>query len=156
MTPTEFVTERALRKWLFSIGVEDCAVCAERDFAFQFNDEEDEKFIFFTLNFGEVDFASPLFKEFLHEYGAHNVDYSIYTIAFLHELGHYVTYSMFSYFERQILRMAKPCIEDWASACSYWETPDEFSANVWVINFINTFSDKVNDLERIFNDALSV
>ena len=89
------------------------------------------------------------FRQFLYEYGCNEnlTNYNNNTLVFLHELSHCLTNSNYDDFEMIILGFEKESIDN---AFDYWEIPDEFEANMVIINFINKNPKAVKELDMIF------
>lgn len=86
--------------------------------------------------------------QFLHEYGARlAVPHAV--MAFIHELGHYATMDSFSVEDRELSNFLAMLCD---TQMEYCETPVEFSANMWAVDFINTFPKKVKELVDIFRE----
>ena len=91
------------------------------------------------------------FEQFLYEYGCDYVDIPYQILCFLHELGHYNTVTNFSDEELWTYYFIKDIDEARISQeeyFKYWEIPDEFAANIWVINYINTHIEAVEELTQ--------
>lgn len=88
------------------------------------------------------------YEQMLYEYGAEYYDIYAPVLVFLHELGHYATVKSFSDFEISICNMTKAFAEN---QVEYWEVPDEFSAIMWEIKFINNCPQYVDELSTIYH-----
>lgn len=86
------------------------------------------------------------FRQFLYEYGCKG-NANNHTLTFLHELGHALTYNHFDDFEMIIFNFKKESVYN---SFDYWHIPDEFEANMFVINFINANPEAVKELDNIF------
>lgn len=84
------------------------------------------------------------FEEFLSSYGCKYSDIPYTILAFLHELGHNQTVNQFTSDELIYCALVKTThkIKDLNNLkeylFEYWCVPDEFAANKWLINFVNT------------------
>lgn len=89
------------------------------------------------------------FRQFLYEYGAEAaaINFTNDFLAFLHELGHCLTTSWFDNIEMVVCNFQKESVDN---AFDYWEVPDEFEANMVVVNFINTNPEAISELDNIF------
>ena len=140
--------EYKLQEWLKENGFE-CAIQFGDNFAY---DRESN-----VLQVGCIGYPTVCrwFEQFLYEYG---LDYTgIYdpVLALLHELGHSMTLDQFSEKELRLFDFSKFLLEDERMTNSdkmfqYWSIPDEFSANLWEIEFINNCIDRVCDLCDIY------
>ena len=86
------------------------------------------------------------FRQFLYEYGCKE-DADNQTLAFLHELGHALTQEHFDDFEMIIFNFKKESVYN---SFDYWHIPDEFEANMFVINFMNNNPEAIRELDNIF------
>lgn len=81
-------------------------------------------------------------------------------LAFLHEVGHYKTVDCISLTDLHHTWFIKGILayRDNKDMDLYWNTPDEYSANMWLINFANNHEEAINELGDIFcnywNDAI--
>lgn len=89
------------------------------------------------------------FRQFLYEYGAEAaaINFTNNSLAFLHELAHCLTTSNFDNIEMVVCNFKKESVDN---AFDYWEIPDEFEANMVVVDFINTNPEAVKELDNIF------
>lgn len=89
------------------------------------------------------------FRQFLYEYGCNEdlTNYDNNTLTFLHELAHCLTTSWFDNIEMVVCNFQKESVDN---AFDYWEVPDEFEANMVVVNFINTNPEAISELDNIF------
>lgn len=89
------------------------------------------------------------FRQFLYEYGCNEdlTNYNNNTLAFLHELAHCLTTSWFDNIEMVVCNFQKESVNN---AFDYWEVPDEFEANMVVVDFINTNPEAISELDNIF------
>lgn len=96
------------------------------------------------------------FAQFLYEYGCdiHNLDYEV--LPLLHELGHAVTNKYFS--EEELLHWYLVKFftyeDSYGYAFEYWSYDDEFSANLWVMNFITEYPDRVAALVDALRESV--
>ena len=81
-------------------------------------------------------------------------------LAFLHEVGHYKTLDCISLIDLHHTWFIKGILayRDNKDIDLYWDTPDEYAANMWLINFANSHEEAINELGDIFcnywNDAI--
>jgi hypothetical protein len=97
--------------------------------------------------------GEKFFQQYLYEYGS---DWGALLwgpmLCFLHELGHACTLPNFTPGELKVCHFLKGIIDEeepYNWYFKYWDTPDEFAANMWVINFLDTYVDAVCDLYSI-------
>ena len=74
----------------------------------------------------------------------------------LHECGHVNTINQFSDSEIFLFDLGKQfdhgeSDQEWLNR--YWLIPDEFAANMWVVDFINNHIEAVEDLCNTFSSA---
>lgn len=88
------------------------------------------------------------FRQFLYEYGAPAAatDFMDDSLIFLHELSHCLTNSLYDDFETIIYKFQKENVDSF----TYWEVRDEFEANMVVVDFINSNSEAIYELDKIF------
>lgn len=109
-----------------------------------------------TLIVGTIDYAEigVWFDQFLYEYGAEYCGIFSSVLSLLHELGHKMTIGSFSDDELIVYDTFKNLMEDrmenYNMMYLYWEMPDEFAANAWVVDFINGNIDAVEELCNIY------
>lgn len=140
--------EYKLQEWLKENGFE-CAIQFGDDFAY---DRESN-----VLQVGCVGYpiVCRWFEQFLYEYGLEYKGIYDPVLALLHELGHTMTLDQFSEEELRLFDFTKFLLEDERMTNSdkmfqYWSILDEFSANLWEIEFINTNIDCVCELCEIY------
>lgn len=146
-----------LVKWLIDNDITNVDVDLGIDFGY-YNDKHVIEYSLFTQDHVDEEFA-----RFFYEYGCEK-NVSIFTMSFLHEVGHALTLSSFTKEEYEsfmdTLEMAHKAVKlnpkakehfnlDW-----YWHMPHEFAANIWAIDFINNHFDKVCALEKIVKTNL--
>lgn len=98
------------------------------------------------------DEAGHYFGQFIHEYGCENIEFWYPVFCFLHELGHHMTMPNFTNNEILTLHFLKEIQEDETAYdwyFHYWDFMDEFSANMFVVDFINNKLQEVEELEEI-------
>ena len=137
----------ALSEWMHKIGV-DCDIKMDDEFAYNVTNNT---LLIATEKNSEVE---CYLEQFFYEYGADYVGYGFFVLGILHELGHYFTLSSFDTEELLLCKIKKMLVNGetmYKTACEYWETPDEFAANIWAINFINHHTAAVDELANIFN-----
>lgn len=140
--------EGALYKWLKENGIE-CGICFDNDFAYDLINN----IIYVGTTSNEK--IIHWFEQFIYEYGAEYIGINPYALMMLHEVGHYFTIHSFEAEECFSYYVAKLflCSGDQKGQFEYWEIPDEFSANMWEVNFINRNIEAVNALSSIFAKA---
>ena len=136
--------------WLCEIGLPNIEIDFEEDFGYAFDPDTGRH----CINFGVVEYAETgkWFEQFCYEYGCDFVGIPAPVMSFLHECGHAFTLASFSDQELWLCEFSKAfdhgeSDHDWM--IRYWEFPDEFAANVWVINFINEHIDLVEKLVNV-------
>ena len=107
------------------------------------------------IHFGVVSTSESVwFEQFEYEYGMEYCGIIPEILAFLHEIGHDCTIKNFTTDERKDDTFAKFILgmnEDYYSRMmQYWELPMEFSANMWVVDFINNHINAVEELCSIY------
>lgn len=140
--------EQKLNDWLIDNSF-TCKVKFDTDFAY----ETKENVLYVGINGYST--VGRWFEQFLYEYG---LDYTgIYdpVLCLCHELGHSMTINQFSDEELRLFQFAKFMTEDERMESAdgmfkYWEIKDEFAANMWAIQFINTNIDCVCELCEIY------
>jgi len=133
-------------KWLAKNNISNIDIQIADQFAY--NPEER------TIYFGVYDDKETglEFAQYIYEYGCEYVDIWYPILAFLHEVGHVRTLDNFDEKDRfyyQIIKSFKTTNFD------YWNVPDEFAANMFVIDFINNNVDALNELIEIIMVDLS-
>lgn len=149
-------TTKEIRKWLkdngFAVG---CRI--GKEMAFQPLDEDTNCFIVVPKYYDSS--LDTYFMNFLKKYG-YKGDFDCITLSILHELGHFETEHLFSKEEWESDSVLKevicfnPCENDKELEevnYRYWQTPTEFSANLWLIMYVKAFADKVEELENIID-----
>ena len=136
--------------WLCAHDAANIEIDYEEDFGYAIGDDNTR-----CINLGVTKWheEAVYFEQFLYEYGCEYIDIPIPVLAFLHELGHHFTLSNFTDFELKFCEIIKGAdIEgsDFDFFYHYWELPDEFAANMWVVDFINNNIDDVNELSYIY------
>ncbi len=139
----------AIKSWCVNHNFDITAIKFADDFGYNPIDKEIEWGIW---NYHDVD---NYFAQFLHEYGC---EWSMPGMAasFLHELGHNQTLSYFTKEEIQLCELTKmfdhgETDDEWFME-RYWMIPTEFSANMWVINYVNAHPFALHSLINIMND----
>jgi hypothetical protein len=100
-------------------------------------------------------YTDLFFRQFLYEYSGFNFNLRADTLRFLHEVGHAMTISNFDDIELFLLQLLHNCDEDlegYEAASAYWESPEEFAANMWLINFVFEHFENVFELNKIFEE----
>lgn len=140
--------EIKLHKWLKENNF-TCDVQFDDDFGYDM-----QKNILYIGMYGYPE-VSRWFEQFLYEYGMEYTGIYDPVLCLLHELGHTRTIYNFSEKELQFFNFMKVMTEDERMENAevmfqYWEMPDEFAANIWAINFINDYINKVAELCEIY------
>jgi len=140
-----------LINWLCSQNMSNIDINFAEDFGYTTDDDLG----IHILNIGVIanNEGCNYFEQFLYEYGCEYLGIPYPILAFLHECGHINTLNQFSPSELYLYQITKQFSHDenpyeWYT--NYWLLPDEFAANIWVINFINTHIDEVEQLCDIF------
>ena len=141
--------ERMLREWLEKNGF-NCELKYADEFAY------DRAENCLHIGIGEIpDDVQKCFEQFLYEYGMEYIGFCAPMLALLHEIGHSKTVMCFDDEELLGFMFAKFFIDSdmdpFDANIAYWEIPDEFSANMWLIDFVNNHFDEVGALCEIFN-----
>ena len=140
--------EIAVHEWLRQNDI-DCDISFAEDFGYDVANN--------TLQIGTIahEQIATWFEQFLYEYGMEYYGILHPVLSCIHEIGHYFTIKYFSLEEQLMLELAKMFI-DADSECEfmnkYWEIPDEFAANIWAVNFINSHIEAVEGLCYIYID----
>ena len=143
--------EVRLRAWLENQGF-NCDVVFDEDFGYDWKDN--------VLHIGT--FAYPTigrwFEQFLCEYGLEWFGILDPVLALIHELGHYVTNTLFCDEEIYTFQFIKELgyddrMDEQAAMFRYWEVGDEFEANMWAVDFINWNIDAVKELITIYFES---
>ena len=149
--------EYQLVRWLINNDITNIDVNFGIDFCYY----KDTHIINYSLFSREI--CDKEFERFFYEYGCHH-SVSVFTISFLHEVGHAMTLAAFSDEEcNSLIDMVESareaiCLNSKVEECFnldwYWHMPHEFAANIWAINFINNHFDEVRELEEIIENSL--
>lgn len=146
-------TTKAIRKWLKKNGFNTTCVFGS-EFEYDPTTNKIEMPKVYDNEF-DTDFIHCL-RELGLKY-----DFDCITLSILHELGHHETEKYFSEDEWDMCALEKMALEmseDISSQSEflkyYWNVANEKSANVWLVNYVNLFSDKVQELENIFDNIL--
>ena len=142
--------------WLCSHGFSNIDIDFEKDFGYAIDPDSNIRYI----NIGIEDFedTNNYFSQFLFEYGLKYLKISAPVLAFFHELGHHMTLNSFTDEEIWLCFFAKGfdnvgSEQDWYT--NYWLIGDEFAANAWEINYINSHIEDVKEFCNIFEKAWS-
>ena len=141
--------EANVSNWMQKYGFGQIKISCASDFAYNI---EEKKIMIGTTAYPQI---SRYFEQFLYEFGMEYCGIYDAVLAFLHELGHACTINMFSGEEQLFCHLTKQfcTIEDeheWFDF--YWMVPDEFLANLWVIDFINSNIAAVEELCNNWRD----
>lgn len=141
-----------IHNWLAKNGFNNIDLTTSLDFAYNITNN--------TIVIGTEKYPTVgrYFEQFLYEYGLEYSGIFDSVLAFLHELGHVYTIPAFSNAELMLYQIAKNfTAEDFTNMETeqekfnyYWELPDEFAANMWVINFVNNNIEAVEELCNIW------
>ena len=135
-----------LENWAGRNGISN-VYCAP---AIDFEYGVDEKAAYYSLFETEDDEKdNAYFLQFLYEYGLEG-EYPEWVLSLLHEFGHHMTIHYFGeevldqYVDRKaaLLKMES----GYARSCEYWLTDVEFAANMWLIDFVKTHAEAVEEL----------
>ena len=143
--------QEELVKWLCKNNCSNTTIFFDSDFQYAIDNETNEC----AIGIGVFTSSEMLnwYKQFLYEYGGVQTSVLDIVLPFLHEVGHYFTFSNFDDFELMVFNMSKTmtCENDsHMTQEQYWLVPDEMAANVWAINFINTHPNAMEELNEIF------
>jgi hypothetical protein len=134
-----------LINWLANNGFSNCDVCFKEDFVYNR--------IHHRIGIGANEPQNGVsFEQFLYEYGLEYMDIWAPILAFLHEAFHHITLSNFEELELKFYRLLKT--DDIMTDFEYWEMPDEFAANIALINFVNNNINAIIELQNIFIDNI--
>jgi len=126
----------------------DVGVMFEEDFGY---DRESNTLHIGTLAYEDV---CRWFEQYLYEFGMEYTGVYDPVLCLLHELGHYKTIDDFSEEELMVYDFAKNMLDDRMEIQEvmnkYWDSPDEFAANMWVVNYVNLHIDAVEALCEIY------
>lgn len=91
--------------------------------------------------------SARLFPQFAYDNGL-EYEVPIFILAFLHELGHYVTLGDFTEEELEQFENEKENLGDTdEDFLKYFAIPDEFAATFWAIEYINDHPDIIYQLD---------
>jgi hypothetical protein len=110
-----------------------------------------------SLGIYEEPDTDEYFKEFLTQHGCTYADECpAPMLAFLHELGHHNTIYDFDHFDLVLSSFIKDSLSDddgmteREKVFTYWETPDEYAANMWEIEYLMN-EDNFPAIEELFD-----
>ena len=151
---TEKKFKDALINWLCEHNFANIDIDFELDFGYTYDD------ITSCINIGveNIGVVSNYFEQFMYEYGLEYIGIPAPVMCFLHELGHYNTIYSFSSEELWWYAISKEFshgMSEHDEYFRYWSLPDEFAANMWEINYINSHIEDVEELCNIFCKAWS-
>ena len=143
-----------LNHWLKKYGFNARVRGVDEDFFWYHDDTISYSFYFPTE---AADNWAKLMEELNCGY---NID--IFFSAFLHELGHSLTY--WSFDDDEIDEYNETCqliAEDPSSFCEdldylYTHLPIEYEATTWAVNYINTYPDRVQELVSLVSKAINL
>jgi hypothetical protein len=143
--------EVRLRAWLKNQGF-DCNVVFDADFGYNWKEN--------VLHVGTLAYPTVgrWFEQFLYEYGLEWFGIIDPVLALIHELGHYVTNTLFCEEEICSFQVIKwigqdDRMDEQAAMFRYWEITDEFEANMWAVDFINWNIEAVEELITIYYES---
>ena len=149
---------RDIMNWLSNNGFQVC-IAQDEDYSYNLF----EKTIYIGNDNEIIKTTESWFKDFLKTYGCARVaEFNIHTLAFLHELGHYITIPSFSNKELSWFATIKEIITEQYDTneidrktgyLKYWSIQDELAANKWTVNFINDHYDVAKQLDAIMTLA---
>ena len=131
-------------RWLCNHGFPNVDIGFKEDFGYAIDNYTN------MINIGVE--ANPevgkYFEQFLYEFGLEYVGIPLPVLVFFHELGHHMTLSSFSSDELWLCSFAKnwshgEIDQEWYF--NYWNTMDEFAANAWEIDYINSHIEAVEE-----------
>lgn len=99
---------------------------------------EEHTVILGGLNQNSLERVGKWADHFFVKNGCKYSDIPAVVIAILHEVGHIQTYTQFSFDERMDFYEKKKPSHTEEEAYEYWYVPDEYAANKWAIEYINT------------------
>jgi len=139
-----------IQDWLVKNGFENIDLAWNDDYAYGI----DSRTIYVGVQaFPEI---SEWFEEFLVENGCQYSDILDPVKCFLHELGHHETIYQFDNTQLSWFEFFKnfddDSLDDKEFLWHYWQVKDEWAANKWAIDFINTNINAVCDLIDIYCD----
>lgn len=139
--------EVELKNWLDKNGFNELNVIDDDSFMYDIDGK--------IIHFGIVSISEGIwFEQFEYEYGMEYCGIIPEVLAFLHEIGHSYTINYFNDNDYSNDRIAKfiLMLDDYSHErmIKYWELPMEFSANMWVIDFVNKHITAVEELCSIY------
>ena len=144
----------ALINWLCANDMPNIDI----DFNYDFGYAMDEELGIHKINIGVAnnEDAGRYFEQFLYEYGCEYCGIPYPILCMLHECGHVMTIEQFSDSELFLFELSKQFshgeeAQEWFNR--YWHMPDEFAANMWVVDFINNHIEEVENLCNTFINA---
>lgn len=142
--------EKQLENWLWENNIPNVSVCRNLYSGFDIDAGT------IKVSTAPMPQTDLFFQQFFYEYSDYIFNLRADTLRFLHEVGHAMTISNFDDLDLFIFKLTRDCndgLEGYEAACAYWESPEEFAANMWLINFIfNNFEDALR-LDMIFKGA---
>ena len=123
----------------------------------------EDNLIVLPIFYNEADnVTDTLLAQFLYEYGLDKMYIKdMYTISFLHEIGHYFTLGQFTeeewweYIYQQEHKMPQ-ITDNYLRNFTYWELPVEFAANMWLINWIEQHPDEFQELQMMLDSYMQL
>lgn len=146
--------KNALINWLCKNHMPNIDIGFDYDFGYAVDDDLGIHMINIGVEANED--AGCYFEQFLYEYGCEYCGIPYPILCMLHECGHVNTINQFSDSELFLFDLTKQfdhgeSKQEWFNR--YWSIPDEFAANMWVVNFINNNIEAVEDLCNTFISA---
>ena len=151
-------TTKAIRKWLKKYGfAATCRLTRGKNAELQYDPNYNLIYVPDRYN-GDLD---DLFIGWLERHGL-ETDTDPITLSILHELGHSETVKHFTekeWFECAALKellYADDNLTNEETGERYWNMPDEYAANMWLIMFVKAFPEKVKELSEKIKKTLIV
>ena len=141
--------------WLCNNGFPNIDIDFESDFGYAIIDTENIRYINVGI-IAAIEENSTYFEQFLYEYGLEYMNIPLPILMFLHELGHHMTISSFTDEDLWLCQFSKAFDHNGTEQeefFHYWEMPDEFAANIWLVNYVNNNIEKVKEFCKIFFNA---
>lgn len=136
-----------LKNWLKAHDFDVNDVCEDEEFSW---DKEED---IININMGEEPNNFGAWDEFMEELGL-NFSFSEKVMAFIHELGHHVTFNTFSEEEQSAYVLLLYFIQNRESSkencMAYYHLDIEYAASAWAVEYVNSHYEDIMELEEIF------
>ena len=150
MDSTEKAFRDGIQNWLQKYNMPKINLDFSQDFAFDFKSD--------TLYIGVEAFedVDEYFNEYLEKHGFEWENVPAPVLAFLHELGHANTIHDFN--DSQIVffdfckQLANQQDDEKEAMFAYWDVPDEYAANRWLIDFSEENIDAMMELVQVYSE----